>query len=144
MNYFLDTNICRFIINQKPLIILERFQSLSYGSVGVSSITVAELYYDAQNSQQAHDNTIAVDGFVSLLKIHAFDTQAATSYGALRAILEKSGTGMGVFDCMIGAHAQSLQWILVTNTVKEFTKIPGLLVENWVNPQHGHGIYTSF
>ena len=133
MRYLLDTNICIYIIKQKPLEVLQRFNIYQIGDIGVSTITVAELEFGVQKSQFPAKNQQALSQFLLPLKIVDFDRAAATEYGNIREILEKQGTPMGSLDTLIAAHALSLQLTLITNNVKEFSRVANLQLENWVN-----------
>jgi len=70
-----------------------------------------------------------------LLEIKSFDQKAATAYGDVRSSLEKKGNIIGSYDLLIAAHALSLDCILVTNNEKEFSRVDGLKIENWVNQE---------
>ena len=128
----LDTNICIYIIKRKPFNVFERFQSLTPGTVGISSITAAELQYGVSKSAFPEKNQSALQQFLVPLEIIEFDYEAATYYGKIRSHLEKNGTPIGPLDMLIGAHAQSLNVILITNNLKEFTRIENLKTENWI------------
>lgn len=130
MKYMLDTNICIYLIKERPLSILEKFKSLSLDSICISSITQAELEYGVQKSQYQNKNQSALEEFLLPLEVMDFDSSAA--YGIIRANLEKEGRLIGPMDTLIGAHAKSLNLILVTNNVKEFARIPSLTIENWL------------
>jgi tRNA(fMet)-specific endonuclease VapC len=132
MKVMLDTNICIYLIKQQPPSVLERFLSHPVGDIGISSITVAELEYGASKSRHAAKNRIALDEFVSPLDVTSFDCEAAAVYGRIRAALEAKGTPIGAMDLLIAAHALSLGVRLVTNNAREFRRVPGLKVENWV------------
>ena len=136
MKYLLDTNICLYLIKRKPQEILARFRSHSVGDIGVSSITVAELHYGVEKSQHVKQNQQALAQFLVPLIIHGFDERAAYEYGKIRVALEKQGTPTGAMDLLIGAHALSLDVILVTNNLREFSRVPGLQAVNWVSEDH--------
>ncbi|HUT19255.1 MAG TPA: type II toxin-antitoxin system VapC family toxin [Anaerolineae bacterium] len=131
MKYMLDTNICIYLIKQKPPQLLRKFAELSFGDVGVSAITVAELQYGVQKSQYPEQNQQALGQLLIPLTIVDFDHNAAVAYGAIRAALERQGTPIGSLDTLIAAHAQSLDVTLVTNNVREFSRVPDLKVVNW-------------
>jgi tRNA(fMet)-specific endonuclease VapC len=131
MIYLLDTNICIYIIKKKPVNVLERFKELSLGSVGVSTITLAELEYGIRKSASPEKNLEALNQFLVPLDILSFDYEATIAYGKIRAELEKKGTPIGPLDTLIAAHALSLNLTLVTNNEKEFNRIVALKVENW-------------
>lgn len=131
MNYLLDTNICIYIIKQKPAIVLDRFKELPLGSVAISTITLAELEYGIRKSANPDKNSEALNQFLVPLDITAFDYDATIAYGKIRADLERKGTPIGPLDTLIAAHALSLNITLVTNNEKEFNRIEGLKIENW-------------
>jgi tRNA(fMet)-specific endonuclease VapC len=131
MKYMLDTNICIYIIKNKPSIVRERFETLNIGDVGVSSITTSELFYGVFKSQSRIQNRKALDGFLLPLMIAEYDYDASIYYGEVRASLEKSGNIIGPLDLQIAAHALSLGVTLVTNNTKEFERVEGLKLENW-------------
>lgn len=132
MKLMLDTNICIYIINRRPSSIQDRFASYSVGDLGVSAVTVAELEYGAAKSAQPRRNREALELFLSPLEVAAFDREATASYGGIRAALEKRGTPIGAMDLLIAAHAVSIGVKLITNNKREFDRVPGLQVENWV------------
>lgn len=131
MQYLLDTNICIYLIKQKPPKVLARFQTLPPSEIGLSSITVAELEYGVAKSQQPEKNRSALMQFLIALEIVEFDQAAASAYGAIRSDLERRGLVIGAMDMLIAAHAMSLNVTLVTNNLREFSHIPNLLLENW-------------
>ena len=131
MRYMLDTNICIYLIKQKPEKVLRHFKAHSVGDIGISSITLAELRYDVERSQQVQKNRQALEEFTLPLEIAAFDEAAAEVYGSVRAGLEQAGTPVGSMDMLIGAHALSLGVTLVTNNLREFEKIKNLKVVDW-------------
>lgn len=133
MRFLLDTNICIYIIKRKPPQVLSQFQNLDPSDVGISSITVAELEYGAYKSQRIEQNRAALSQFLIPLEILPFDETSTRLYGELRSILEQQGTIIGAMDLLIAAQAKSHNLILVTNNVNEFSRIPDLMLQNWVN-----------
>ena len=134
MNVMLDTNTCIAIIRQKPPQALKRFSAYRVGDIGISWVTLAELEFGVAKSQHQENNQTALDEFVLPLEIASFDRETARVYGRVRAMLEKKGTPIGSLDMMIGAHALSLGVTLATNNTKEFSRIKGLTVVDWLNP----------
>ena len=132
MKYLLDTNICIYIIKKKPPEVLQKLAEYTIGEIGLSSITIAELKYGVQKSQQPDRNEKALEKFIIPFEIVAFDYKASIAYGKIRAELEAKGTPIGPLDNLIAAHALSLNVTLVTNNTREFLRIPGLKVINWV------------
>jgi len=133
MRYMLDTNICIALIKRKPPKALKRFDRLSAGNVGISAITLAELRYGVAKSQNIERNRQALEEFLLPLEVADFGERAASAYGTVRADLENSGQPIGPLDTQIGAHAQSLDAILVTDNTVEFRRIKGLKIENWLD-----------
>jgi tRNA(fMet)-specific endonuclease VapC len=127
----LDTNICIYIINTKPPAVLARFQQYRLGDIGLCSVVAAELAFGVAKSGSAR-NRQALEMFLAPLTILPFDESAAWAYGDLRAVLERCGTPIGSLDTMIAAHALSQQALLVTHNTREFAKVPGLQLDDWV------------
>ena len=127
----LDTNICIYIINARPPTVLARFQQYRLGDIGLCSVVAAELAFGVAKSGSTR-NRQALEMFLAPLTIMPFDAAAVWAYGDLRADLERRGTPIGSLDTMIAAHALSQQALLVTNNTREFAKVPGLLLDNWV------------
>lgn len=128
----LDTNICIYIIKEKPAEVLRRFERYTVGDIGVSSVTAAELYFGVHKSRHPARNDRALEQFLLPLPVLEFGQKAAAACGWIRADLEKAGTPIGPLDTLIAAHAVSLNLTLVTNNPREFSRIPDLKVENWV------------
>ncbi|WP_232410932.1 type II toxin-antitoxin system VapC family toxin [Methylophilus sp. 5] len=129
----LDTNICIALIKQKPAGVIKKFNDFQVGDICISSVTLAELRYGVAKSQFQERNQAALDDFILPLEIAVFDESAANYYGVLRASLERKGTPIGAMDLMIGAHALSQNLTVVTNNVREFNRIPNLVVVDWFN-----------
>jgi tRNA(fMet)-specific endonuclease VapC len=134
MKYLLDTNICIYIIRQKPATVLQKLATVNVGEIAVSAITVAELHYGAAKSQQPMRNQAALSQFLAPLVVAPFTEEVTAVYGNLRAHLEKSGAPIGALDTLIAAHALALELTLVTNNQREFERVPDLQIENWANP----------
>ncbi|NRD75646.1 type II toxin-antitoxin system VapC family toxin [Shewanella sp. VB17] len=129
--YMLDTNICIYVIKRKPLEVLKAF-NLHVGQLCISSITLAELLHGASKSTNSEHNLRIVEDFISRLDVLDYGEKAAFHYGDIRADLERKGTPIGVNDSHIAAHARSEALIIVTNNEKEFVRVDGLRVENWI------------
>lgn len=132
MAWMLDTNICIYLIKRRPASVLEKFKSISPGQIALSVITIAELAYGARKSASPEKNLTALHQFIVPFEVLPFDYAATVEYGSIRAVLEKDGNPIGALDTFIAAHARSLDYILVTNNEKEFRRVSGLRVENWV------------
>jgi tRNA(fMet)-specific endonuclease VapC len=131
LRYMLDTNICIFVIKNRPDGLRERFNRLAE-QICISTITLAELHYGVEKSSRRTQNLEAVEQFAARLDLLPFSAEAAMHYGEVRAELERAGRPAGAHDMLIGAHARSAGLILVTNNLREFQPIPGLRVDNWV------------
>ena len=131
LKYLLDTNIVIYVIKNRPLSVLKTFNQ-NHGRMAISSITLAELAHGVEKSADQARNLAVVEDFVSRLDVLPFDDRAAWQYGLIRAALERQGTPIGVNDLHIAGHARSLGLIIVTNNLREFERVPGISVENWV------------
>ena len=131
LKYMLDTNIVIYTIKNRPQQVRESFKKHS-GQLSISSVTLGELIYGAEKSSQPERNLSDIDAFTARLDVLSFDEAAATHFGQLRAELAKVGKPIGPYDNMIAGHARSLGLILVTNNTREFDRVPGLRLENWV------------
>ena len=133
MKYLLDTNTCIYIINKKPPSAVNHIRSKQPDEVSVSTITIAELEYGVYRSKHADQNRIALLEFLVPFAILDFDHSAAAVYGSIRATLERKGTPIGPMDLLLAAQAMSQQLILVTNNEREFRRVAGLQIENWIS-----------
>ena len=132
MNYLIDTNICIYIMNNRPPEVIKKFKEKDAGQIGISSITVSELYYGVSKSKYQKKNLQRVEEFLTPFEILSYDESASKIYGHIRVQLEKSGDSIGALDLLIAAHALSLNLVLITNNEKEFNRIKSLKLENWV------------
>lgn len=128
----LDTNICIYIMKNRPEYVRNKLKEFDVGDVCLSSIVVSELYYGAYKSEHTEKNLLALEYFLKPFDIIEYDLNASIEYGSIRASLEKSGKVIGGLDMMIAAHARSLDMTLVTNNVKEFDRIENLVIDNWI------------
>lgn len=133
VRYLLDTNICIYIAKKRPVAVLNKFKELSVGSVGMSLITHGELLYGGHKSYHPKKTLILLSELVSLIPALSMPMEAALYYGEIRSSLEKQGKPIGNNDLWIAAHALALNLVLVTNNSKEFSRIPKLVLENWVD-----------
>jgi tRNA(fMet)-specific endonuclease VapC len=122
----LDTNIVIYTIKNRPSKVKALFKKNS-GQMAISTITFGELIYGAEKSEQVERNLADIESMSARLEV-----LAATHFGQLRAELAKSGNQIGPYDQMIAGHARSLGLILITNNTREFKRVPGLRVDNWV------------
>lgn len=132
MKYVLDTNICIYIIKKKPQAVINKITKVNVEDLYISSITYAELFFGVLNSEYVEKNRVALALFLSNISVLNFDKQAAEAYGEIRTDLEKKGVPIGERDMLIASNAKALGYTLVTNNEREFNRIKGLKVENWV------------
>lgn len=132
IQYMLDTNICIYIIKRKPANVIERLRQSRVSQVGISTITLSELEYGVAKSIKPEQNQFALAQFLAPMEILSYGDEAAQQYGRLRAFLEKQGMSIDSLDMLIAAHVLSIDTILVTNNEKEFSRVPGLKIDNWV------------
>ena len=131
MKYMLDTNIVIYMIKKQPESVLQKLQEYDPSDFCISSITLAEMEYGIAKSTSPEKNQAALSAFLSNIDILPFDDRAAVEYGDIRASLEKKGTPIGPNDMLIAAHARSLGLTIVTNNVREFRRVDGLMLDNW-------------
>ena len=131
MKFMLDTNICIYIIRNKPIKVRNKFATVEPKNVCISSITSSELWYGIHKSANFEKNAIALEKFLSPLTILNYDERASKTYGDIRSKLESKGNVIGSMDLLIAAHAASQNLTLITNNVREFKRVKGLNVENW-------------
>jgi tRNA(fMet)-specific endonuclease VapC len=131
LQFMLDTDICIYVMKNHPPQLKERFSRLAE-QLCISSITLAELHYGAEKSVRRLANLQAIEHFTARLEVLAFSPKAAAHYGQVRAALERVGKPSGSNDMLIAAHARSEGLTVVTNNDREFARIDGLHVENWL------------
>ena len=128
----LDTNICIYIIKNRPENVRKRFREFEIGELCISTITVSELMYGVYKSDYVEKNLSAIENFLMPFDIVDYDYEASVEYGKIRSDLERKGTVIGGMDMLIAAHAKALNMVLVSNNGKEFKRVAGLEVDNWV------------
>ena len=132
MRYMLDTNICIYAIKHKPEQVFMHLQEHDPIDICISSITYGELVHGVEKSKSIEKNRVALALLLANIEIMNFDSLAAEHYGKIRSDLEKAGIPIGPLDMMIAGHAKSLGYTVVTNNTKEFERVKGLKLENWV------------
>ncbi|MBS0352057.1 MAG: type II toxin-antitoxin system VapC family toxin [Proteobacteria bacterium] len=135
LRYLLDTNICIYIAKQKPMSVLNKFKQIAIGDIGMSVITYGELAYGAKKSHHPKKALEVLEDLVSLIPSLPLPIQAAKCYSDIRGESEKRGKPISNNDLWIAAHALTLDLTIVTNNMKEFTRIAHLKLENWVNEE---------
>lgn len=129
--YMLDTNMCIYVINERPAHVLPKFNAHA-SLMCISEVTRFELLYGAYKSKSMHKTLIALQSFFAMLEVLPFNATAADHAAQIRAELEQAGKPIGPFDIQIAGHARSLAAVLVSNNLKEFERVGGLMLENWV------------
>lgn len=136
LRYLLDTNTVIYVLKRRPIEVLNTFNQHA-DALAISSITLAELHFGVEHSERVADNRRRVDDFVSRLSVLDYGAKAAAHYGHIRHALSHKGRLIGDNDLHIAAHARSDGLVLVTNNLREFERVEGLLLENWVGGQAG-------
>ena len=132
--FLLDTNICIYIRQKKSAEVLKHFDSIIPGEAAMSIVTEGELIYGAERSQNRTRALEILDEIFSIIPVRTLPIGAGAAYSRLRHDLERKGAPIGGNDLWIAAHAAVENLILVTNNEKEFGRIKGLRIENWVRP----------
>lgn len=132
LKYMLDTNIVIYTMKNRPAELKEAFNAKE-GQLCISSVTFMELIYGAEKSSNPAKNTQSIEAFSARLEVLDYDAAAAQHTGQIRAELARKGCPIGPYGQMIAGHARSSGLILVSNNVREFERVPGLRLENWVN-----------
>ncbi len=131
--YLLDTNICIYIAKYQPPQVKERFSQHSLSDLYLSVVTLGELRFGAEKSQSKEKALKTIQSLTKMIQIADLDEKVAEHYGDIRQQLQKQGKMIGNNDLWLAAHARANDWIMVTNNEKEFIRVDGLKVENWVN-----------
>jgi tRNA(fMet)-specific endonuclease VapC len=131
IQYLLDTNICIYVIQTKSSKVITRFKECDINEIGISTITMAEMEFGICGCIRIDEAMQGFLNFVTPLEIVDFTSADAHEYGKIRHHLKQIGKPIGGTDLMIAAQAISRDIILVTNTEKEFSRVPGIKIENW-------------
>ncbi|MCL2519032.1 MAG: type II toxin-antitoxin system VapC family toxin [Oscillospiraceae bacterium] len=131
MKYMLDTNMCIYLMKNVPEV-LSAFSANKDSGISISAVTLAELEFGVCNSTAYENNRIKLINFLTIVDILPLDDSAAAVYGGICAVLKRKGTPIGQMDMLIAAHAKSEELILVTNNIREFERVDGLKLENWI------------
>ena len=132
-NYLLDTNICIYLIKERPPEVLNRFQQVKIQQLFIPTITVFELYYGIEKNNSHTRNLKALEKFIAPLTIVNFDLESAKKTASIRATLQKKGLSIGAYDTQIAGISLAHNMTLLTNNTREFERVEGLLLENWVS-----------
>ena len=142
LKYLLDTNIVIYTMKNRPQHVKRRFQKHE-GEMCISAITLGELVFGAEHSQQVEQNLTDIEALVARLEVLPLDSKAAYHFGQIRAALYTIGQPIGPYDMLIAGHARASGLILVTNNINEFERVPGLLLENWTEADIRSGKRSS-
>ncbi|MDA3790929.1 MAG: tRNA(fMet)-specific endonuclease VapC [Desulfobacula sp.] len=132
LKYLLDTNIVIYTMKNRPLQVKRRFKQHK-DQMCISSVTLGELIFGAEHSQQVERNLTDIEAIIARLEVLPFDNKAAYHFGQIRAALYNIGKPIGPYDMMIAGQTRASGLTLITNNIKEFERVPGLILENWVN-----------
>ena len=130
LKYLLDTNIVIYTLKNRPQQVQRRFEA-HHGRMGISTVTLRELVFGAEHSQQVEHNLADIEAMVARLEVLPFDDKAAYHFEQIRATLYRADQPIGPYDMMKASQARAFSLILVTNNVKEFERVPGLVTEDW-------------
>jgi tRNA(fMet)-specific endonuclease VapC len=130
--YLLDTNICAYFMSRKYPAVTAKFREHDPGDLAISSIVAAELAYGVENSTRIESNRRNLELFLAKMNVVSWDDAALWQFGFHKAKLKKAGTKIGELDLLIGCQALAMDAVLVTNNTREFERIEGLRLENWV------------
>ena len=142
LKYLLDTNIVIYTMKNRPQHVKRHFQKHE-GEMCISAITLGELVFGAEYSQQVEQNLRDIEALVARLEVLPLDSKAAYHFGQIRAALYTIGQPIGPYDMLIAGHARASGLILVTNNISEFERVPGLMLENWIEADILSGERTS-
>ncbi len=134
MIWMLDTNTLIYFISRKPDYerVARRMSGRSPGELHMSAISLSELRFGIAQSERAQENEAALEELLDLVQADDFPVGAARDFGEIRAALSRRGRPIGPYDLLIAAHARHIRATLVTNDEREFRRVPGLAVQNWL------------
>ena len=130
--YLLDTNTCAYFISGKYPRVTKRFYACEPNEICISSITAAELAYGVENSARAAANRVNLEDFLRLVQVLPWNKNAMWHYARQKTRLWKAGTKIGELDLLLGSQALALEAAFVTNNMREFKRLHGLRLENWL------------
>lgn len=134
MIWVLDTDTLVHFINRRPRFerVARRMSGRSPGELRMSAITLAELRFGVAKSERAEENSAALEELLDAILPEPFPPEAARDFGDIKVQLMRRGRLIGPYDLLIAAHAKYLGAVLVTNNEREFRRVPGLSVQNWL------------
>jgi tRNA(fMet)-specific endonuclease VapC len=130
--YLLDTDTCIYLRQRRPESVLKHFARLRVGDAAISVVTYGELFYGVEKHTQSSSAFDRLAELTTLLPVLPLTFETAKAYGSIRADLERTGRPIGSNDLWIAAHARAEGLTLVTNNLKEFRRVRGLKLQNWV------------
>ena len=134
MRWMLDTNTASYLIRRRPPGVKQRFDAVGHANLAISVVVLAELRDGAELHPTRSDDIHAdIDDFCRRLAVVPWSETAAVHYGQIRATLRKAGTPIGSMDLLIAAHARAEGAVLVTNNQREFRRVEGLTLEDWLD-----------
>jgi tRNA(fMet)-specific endonuclease VapC len=131
LRYMLDSCFCIDLMRDKMPALRERFRD-ERNTMSVSTIVLHELRFGAEKSEDPRGALLKVEDFATRLAIFDFDDGAASHSAHIRADLTKRGCHIGAYDVLIAGHARSLNLTVITNNLREFTRVDGLRCEDWL------------
>jgi tRNA(fMet)-specific endonuclease VapC len=131
IRYLLDTNVCIHVMRMPDSKVAAKFNAQA-ADLAISTVTLHELIHGADKSRRPEFQRNLVNKLVSSIEVLDFDAVAASHSGNIHAALTKTGNIIGAYDMLIAGHARSLGLIVVTNNLKEFTRVEGLRCEDWL------------
>ena len=134
---FLDTDICIAFLRGTSAAVRDRLLRFSRNEVALPAIVVAELHFGAKKSAEPRRLGSRVEEFIQSFEVVSFGRSAARCYARIRALLEGKGEPIGANDYLVAATVAAEKGILVTGKVREFKKVPGLKLENWLLSRPG-------
>jgi len=135
--YLLDTNICIYAINDKYPSFKEKLFSFPVNDIYIPSIVIYELEYGAEKSKWGNKTRKQMEAFLYPYEnnILPFTREDAEVCGKIRAGLEKQGLPIGLYDVMIAAQGIARNFTVITHNVKEFSRVPGLILQDWITEE---------
>jgi tRNA(fMet)-specific endonuclease VapC len=132
--YVLDTDICSYIMKRTQPALIERVKTFALRELKISAVTLFELEFGILRSERREHLRRVVGAFLDNVEVLTWTASAASEAGAVRAELAAAGTPIGAYDLLIAGHVRSLKATLVTNNHREFARVPGLVLDDWIGP----------
>ncbi len=132
MKFLLDPDTSIAIMNNHPVRVRQQLVKKPVADVGISVISLYELQYGVSKSKKQKQNTNTLNSFLEYIQVVDWTNECAYTAGKLRAVLEKTGDLIGPYDLLIAAHAMTLKATIVTHNLKEFKRVEGLKIKDWV------------